>query len=507
MPNPILFKANSPKGLAAMVLLLFMGSLVSYVLYGPYYSADTVNYFIFSQVLFEKNFWTGIYSPAYPFLLQCLTDLFPLTLVRAAHLLILVQYGLGICFLYRWIKTIAAYYRFSRDKAAGLLLLILVIFHSWWSFRILSWAHADATFYCLLIMWAYFLSQYFIEHNLRQLLILSLVSSAMIWVKLNTLALLPFYALLIISDTKKKRWLVPLGVTAAAYIGYRYLSRYRLLDNGTSVGDTGFSLLSPKSLELLGNNLAELFKSTLGFLLSDFLTRYIPQIAAMAGGGLLLLSFAFLAFKEIKAGLNLSSLFLLFGLVYLLCQLAFQQLIAFEEINYRTLFPYFLACGCYFLISIFRLGKIPSTAVLLIAFLITSHTLAGHLYLWQRQEVNSLFEAERLAESGMMKKVRLLYQEDSTSYSFISNRPELLGLLLDEPFVVHYDPEFNFIHGKRRPVPEPQRQQRKVQILEKLRSGEVILVLFGKDKKGRELSRQHGLKLLEFEEGYVLRGD
>src|SRR5690606_36478082 len=180
-------KANSHMGLAAMLLLLFVGSFVGYALSGAYYSPDTVNYFDFSQVVFEKNIWTGIYSLAYPFLLRCLTDIFPLTLFEAAHLLILVQYGAGVYFLYRWTKTTAAYYRFSRDKAAGLLLLMLVIFHSWWSFRIVTWAHADATFYCLLIMWAYLQSRYFVKNNLRQLLILSLVSSAMVWVKLNAL--------------------------------------------------------------------------------------------------------------------------------------------------------------------------------------------------------------------------------------------------------------------------------------------------------------------------------
>src|SRR5690606_37275565 len=138
MPNLTFFKANSLKGLAAMLLLLFAGSLVSYALYGPYYSPDTVNYFNFSQVVFEKNIWTGIYSPAYPFLLRCLTDIFPLTLFEATHLLILVQYGLGIYFLYRWIKITANYYRFNRNQAVGLLLSMLVIFYSWWSFRIIT---------------------------------------------------------------------------------------------------------------------------------------------------------------------------------------------------------------------------------------------------------------------------------------------------------------------------------------------------------------------------------
>ena len=77
MPNLTFFKANSHKGLAAMLLLHFAGSLISYALYGPYYSPDTVNYFNFSLVFFEKNIWTGIYSPAYPFLLPGPDRLFP----------------------------------------------------------------------------------------------------------------------------------------------------------------------------------------------------------------------------------------------------------------------------------------------------------------------------------------------------------------------------------------------------------------------------------------------
>jgi len=506
MPNRTFFKANSFKGLAAMLLFLFAGSFASYFLYGPYYSPDTVNYFNFSQVIFEKNIWTGIYSPAYPFLLWCLTRLFPLTLFRASHLLILVQYGLGIYFLFRWTKIHAAHYRFNRGKAAGLLLSMLIIFHSWWSFRIISWAHADAVFYCLLILWAYSLSQYFTENNHRQLLLLSLVSSAMIWVKLNALALLPFYVLLIITDTHRKRWLAPLGVTTVAYAGYRYLSQYRLLDSGTSGGDIGFSLFSGESLGLLANNLAESFRSTLGFFLSDLLTAYVPQIVAIVGGGLLLLFLAFLAFKEIKAGINLSSLFLLFGLVYLLCQLAFQQLIGFEEINYRTLFPYFLTCSGYGLFKLSQQKKLPVKTIILAALLISGHTLAGHAWLWQRGEVNSLFEVERLAETEMVDKLRLLHQDDLTDNSFISNRPELLGLLLDAPFVVHYDPEFDFIHGKRRPVPDLQRQQRRVDLMERLLKAEAVVVVFGEDEDLIRLAKENGLVVAEFPEGVVVRG-
>lgn len=507
MPNRTFFKANSHKGLAAMLLLLFAGSLFSYALYGPYYSPDTVNYFNFSQVILEKNSWTGIYSPAYPFLLRGLTDLFPLTLFKAAHLLILVQYGVGIYFLYRWTNATAAYYRFSRGKAVGLLLSILLIFHSWWSFRILTWAHADAVFYCLLIAWVYSLTRYFVQNNLSRLLILSLVSSTMIWVKLNALALLPFYIVLITTDTNRRKWLIPLGVTAASYAGYRYLYRYDLPDSGTSGGDIGFTLFSPESLAILANNLAEVFKSSLGFFLSDFLTAFIPQVAATIGGVLLLFFLVFLAFKEIKSGLTLSSLFLLFGLVYLLCQLAFQQLIGFEEINYRTLFPYFLSCSGYALIKLFQQNKLPITPIMAVALLISGHTIAGHVWLWKRTDVNSMFEVERLTESGMIKEVRLLHQEFTPQVAFVSNHPEKLALLLNDPFITHYDLEYDFIHGKRRPVPDLERQQRRADLMKKLLKAEVVVVIFGEDEVLIRFAEESGLVVAEFSEGAVLSGD
>src|SRR5690606_6153103 len=178
----------------------------------------------------------------------------------------------------------------------------------------------------------------------------------------------------------------------------------------------------------------------------------------------------------------------------------------FEEINYRTLFPYFLTCSGYGLFKLSQQKKLPVKTIILAALLISGHTLAGHAWLWQRGEVNSLFEVERLAETEMVDKLRLLHQDDLTDNSFISNRPELLGLLLDAPFVVHYDPEFDFIHGKRRPVPDLQRQQRRVDLMERLLKAEAVVVVFGEDEDLIRLAKENGLVVAEFPEGVVVRG-
>src|SRR5690606_2161335 len=99
-------------------------------------------------------------------------------------------------------------------------------------------------------------------------------------------------------------------------------------------------LFSLHGLEIFGNNLGEFFKVSLGFFLSDVLTAHIPPLLATVGGFFLLIFLGYLAFSEIIKGIGLASASYLFGLVYLLCLLAFQQMVSFEEINYRTLYPY-----------------------------------------------------------------------------------------------------------------------------------------------------------------------
>jgi hypothetical protein len=494
---------NLNKVLSGMLLLLVGGGLVSYAIYGPYYSPDTVNYFNFSRHLSEESRWISIYSPAYPFLLNSLT-MAGISWFKAAQVLILLQYGLSSYFLYRWAKITTTHYHISHNNQISFLALLLLVVHSWWSFRILTWAHADSVFYCLLVIWTYFLSLHYLQKSFMALLVLSLVSASMIWVKLNALALIPFYALLIALDKDRNRWLAPFGVTTASYFCYRYITHYQFLNVGALDNESPTGLLSAESLHLLANNLAELLKTTVGFFLSDVITAFIPHTFAILGGISLLLGLLFIVFRETKKGLSLSSLFLVFGLVYLLCQLAFQQLISSEEINYRTLFPYFLSCSGYGLIKLFDRGQIPVATIFLAALLIFGHSLAGHVWLWKRTEVNSIFEVERLAETEMVDKVRLLHQEDSTDYSFISNRPELLGLLLDAPFVVHYDPEFDFIDGKRRPVPDLERQQRRADLMEKLLKAEAVVVIFGEDEDLIQFAEESGLMVAEFPEGVVL---
>src|SRR5690554_3039475 len=98
---------NQSIGLAVMLLLLVGAAFISYACYGPYYSPDTVNYFDFSQNILKDSLWRQIYSPLYPFVLHFLSAFPFLSLYDGAHLLILLQYGVGVYFLFLWTNITA----------------------------------------------------------------------------------------------------------------------------------------------------------------------------------------------------------------------------------------------------------------------------------------------------------------------------------------------------------------------------------------------------------------
>src|SRR5690606_14948558 len=501
MAYRILSRANFNRTLLGLLLLLVVGSVISYVIYGPYYSPDTVNYFNYSLHLFNSSKWQGIYSPAYPFLLHALR-LTGLSTFSAANVLIIIQYGISIYFLYCWTKITAEHYWLSRRKQMSLLLLLLIVFHSWWSYRMITWAHADSIFYCLLIIWAYCLCRCYLSTHWMQLLILSLFSAALISVKLNTLAIVPFFLSLLVWDKDRIRWLAPLVATLTSYIAYKAISGYEFW-GAANAADEATDPLPKDSILLLFNNLSLFFKSTLGFFLSDYLTAHIPFLLAVIGGIILLALCFYLAFFEIRKSLTLTSVYLLFGLVYLLCQLAFLQMIGSEEINYRTLFPFFLVGSWYGLVKFFYVRRVAAKTMLCIALLIAGHSMVGYVWTWNRHDVNSLFDVNRLQKSSFTEKLRQ-HDQSTQIITFASNRPEMLGLLLDNPSVVAYNPEFLFIQGKRREVSESRRKELLRQLMKRLQYGELVLVLFGQDPSLYEFMNIHNLQITKFEEGLIL---
>ncbi|HLU90721.1 MAG TPA: hypothetical protein VKZ51_12865 [Cyclobacteriaceae bacterium] len=492
--------------LRIMAVVLAGASAVSYLTFGPYFSPDTVNYFHFAGELFNASFWSGIYAPLYPFLLFCLTSIPGVSMFTAAHLLILAQYGLGLLFLFKLGNTLSQYQRFQLSSRSSLTSLLLICYHTWWSFRIVTWAHADAGFYALLIVWFYFMTKNFQNPSPKNRLVFALLGAVLIWLKPNGFVLVPFFFLMLVLDRDRKKWLIPLGFLSGSFLLLRLAVPHQLLDTHLQDGlNSGFR---SGGLDIFASNLGAFFKTSLGFFVSDLLSDYIPSGLAMLGGGLLLVLLAYLALAEIVKGIGLASVFYLFGWVYLLCLLVFQQIIGFEEVNYRTLFPFFLPMSWYIWLKLLNDRRPHRISALALAALLCAHTLVGQVWLFKREEVNSLFAVERLKESRLMGELDSLGMDAlGMNIHFFSDKPATLGLLLNDPSVSHYHPLNEFVRGKNRGLPEPERERRFQKMKEDLEQGEAALVLFGKTELADSLAGVHGLVVRNFGEGTVIYAD
>lgn len=487
-----------------MLLTLIVVSFISYFFYGPYFSPDSVNYFHYATHFYKIHPWTGIYSPFYPFVLSVLLLLPNLSLFLVAHLLILVQYVLGVVFLYQLAKNIAQIQVLNLLSRYTLTLIFLIPYHTWWSFRIVGWAHADSTFYFLLIIWFYLLSLHFLRRSPRSLLLFSLVGALLVWTKNNGLMLVPFLLLLIIWDKSKIKWWIPLASVTASYLAYQFLFPQNiLLTNLAHLSSPPFFSLA--SLELLGNNLGELFKSSLGFLVSDVAASFMPQTMAMLGGIILITFLTYVAVAEVRKGLTFSSYFYLFGLVYLICLLLFQQATFYEEINFRTLFPFIVPCSWFLWIRWISIANKKWIPQLMIGLVMTLHTVIGHMILWNRENVNSLFEVDRMQKSGLIERVKgIRKQAPSPEILLFSDQPEKLGILLNDPYVGAWNADYNFIQGKRRAIPETDKLNSLNLHMDNLMQGQAVAVLFSKKGSFLGSARKKGLLILNYPEGLIL---
>jgi hypothetical protein len=316
--------------------------------------------------------------------------------------------------------------------------------------------------------------------------------------------LVPFLLLLFIWDKSKIKWWIPLGSVSASYLAYNLLFPQNILVTNIH-NPSVHPLISMASLDLLGNNLGELFKSSLGFLVSDVTVSFLPHPMAVLGGIIMVTFLTQVAITEVKKGLSFSSYFYWFGYVYLFCLLFFQQATFFEEINYRTLYPFIVPCSWFLWMKWVSTANKTWIPLLIMGFVMTLHTAVGHLLLWNRENVNSLFEASRLQKSGFFEEVQAIRKgAPSSGILLLSDQPEKLGILLNDPYVRPWKADHNFIQGKRRAIDEAEKLNNLNLHIDKLMQGKAVAILFSKEGIFHGSVRNKELLILNYPEGLIL---
>lgn len=455
---------NSFLIVAGTFSLLFILTLISFWKFGSYLSPDTIGYF---QITIGLPDALSSLSPFYPFLLSNL----PLSLIPLFDRILVLNLITGILAFY-FLYKIAAH----ADKNAGIIFSLFGIsLLSWWSFRVLGSAHADSIFYLLVLAWLYVFIWSDKDDN-HYFPALGVLSALIVWVKLNTLFLIPLLLVWILIDPNW-RWLIVLGCIIASWAVFQWVVPENILQfHLTEHANANPGILN--HLALFYENMASWMQVTLGLVISDFLSQRIPKPLAFILA--LVWAFFLLAYLFLNKNKRENKTYplILFGVMYTLCFLAFQQLSGYQEVNFRTLFPYLMVISWATWTSLIRLNQ--KKVMVLLAICIGGHTLVGHGLLWQREDVASLTLAKHFHQSDVKKNIEAVLEDHHQEIR--TDAPEKLMLSFVDLQVTPIQPKALFIEGKNKPLSESERLMERDQALASLLSGRSIVVLFQADE-------------------------
>ena len=217
---------------------------------------------------------------------------------------------------------------------------------------------------------------------------------------------------------------------------------------------------------------------TLGIIISDVLSQFVPKpIAFILGLGWAFFLLAYLILNKNK-GENKTYQLLLFGVMYTLCFLAFQQWSGYREVNFRTLFPYLVVISWATWTTLIRLKQ--KKIMMLLAIFISGHTLAGHALLWQRDDVASLIMAKKFHQTEVKKNIEAVLEDSHQEIR--TDAPEKIMLSFVDLQVLPVQPEAIFIEGKNKTLNQQEKLLEREQALASLLSGKAVVVLFQTDE-------------------------
>jgi hypothetical protein len=245
-------------------------------------------------------------------------------------------------------------------------------------------------------------------------------------------------------------------------------------------------------ITLFYENLSAWFQVSLGMLLSDLITQYLPVPLAFlfALSGIVLLLYYFVKFR-VDHDQPIYKL-LLISSVYSLFFLGFEQWIGYKEINYRTLFPHLLVLS--FALWIYLIENRKKPLILIIGFLMASYTLSGHWLIWQRNDVSSLIRAKNFDKSRQKESIeRILAQNHQQIFTDLPEKIMLSFLTTD---VQQIAPKNRFIEGKNYPISQEEIAMETQKSIESLENGFALVVLFHPDEAALKTYNIPGVKFI-----------
>jgi|JI10StandDraft_1071094.scaffolds.fasta_scaffold245409_2 hypothetical protein len=395
--------------------------LLDFALYGSGISGDTPEYLSLAGDVYNLKFpHSPLYLPGFPVLVGFTAKLISVKIFQAAMIWMGLFYLINLLFLY---KITDYFYKLNKiSKEDSYFLLFIMI--SWWSFRIQKATHADAMYFCLLILLTYYTVKSFVESKTKNFLVVGFVLASMVITKYNSYVLVSIFGILLfLSDYDYKKRLTYFSLSILPPVTMIFL--WKIL-NGGFIYALNTNNYENKNFDVLDvfislyRNISDYGKTLVEIVINPIVGRYINDIVGLLIGLSTLVFLIYLGYKQRKN--KLQFVFIIFAFVYAVSLIFIQSMNLVSEINIRTLITFsffaFLLIGLYFLS---HKNKLFRTALFFI--LLSNNFLIAGKWLSETSKRNS-FKYEYVTKNDVVFQNKLFLKsiEDKAVMSNVSEQ-------------------------------------------------------------------------------------
>jgi len=327
--------------------------LLDFALYGSGISGDTPEYLSLAGDVYNLKFpHSPLYLPGFPVLVGFTAKLISVKIFQAAMIWMGLFYLINLLFLY---KITDYFYKLNKiSKEDSYFLLFIMI--SRWSFRIQKATHADAMYFCLLILLTYYTVKSFVESKTKNFLVVGFVLASMVITKNNSYVLVSIFGILLfLSDYDYKKRLTYFSLSILPPVTMIFL--WKIL-NGGFIYALNTNNYENKNFDVLDvfislyRNISDYGKTLVEIVINPIVGRYINDIVGLLIGLSTLLFLVYLASRLRKKKNKLQFAFIIFAFIYATSLIFIQSMNLVSEINIRTLITFnffiFLLIGLFF---------------------------------------------------------------------------------------------------------------------------------------------------------------
>lgn len=425
-----------------ITVLLFS---LDFILYGSGISGDTPEYLSLAGDVYSLKFpHSPLYLPGFPLVVGFTAKLLSVKIYQAAMIWMGLFYLINLLFLY---KITNYFYKLKKiSKADSYFLFFIMI--SWWSFRIQKATHADAMYFCLLILLTYYTIKSFIEHETKYFLLVGLVLSFMVMTKYNSYVLVSIVGLLILIsnyDFKNKLKYFLLSILPPISM----IAIWKILNGGfiyalntTNYENKGFDIVN--LLQSLYVNISDFGKTLIELIINPIVGRYLNSGLGFFIGIVAILLLFFLGHKSRNNKLKFT--FITFAFLYVLSLILIQSMNLVSEINIRTLITFnffmFLLIGLFVTSNENKLFRIAT----LLLLLLNNFLIAGK-WLTQTSKKNS-FKYEYVTKNDVVFQDKL-FLKSLENKQLMSNVSEQMMFHINyQKYVQTFKTDRMFYKGK-----------------------------------------------------------